>query len=101
MARKGTWKKGQSGNPKGRPPKGRSWMEQLEYAIKEVEKEKKDRFMRQAIKMAWNEPRMMSAILRKLVPDKTHLEVPVSEYLEAIQAVWSKHHPQEPKKGEQ
>ena len=32
MARPGTWKKGQSGNPKGRPPKSRALTELLDKA---------------------------------------------------------------------
>jgi hypothetical protein len=64
---KGGWKKGQSGNPKGR---GKSESRKLfEKAIKQVEKEKKKKYFKHVIECSWTEPSLMKEVLKKLVPD--------------------------------
>ena len=66
------FKKGQSGNPKGKPPKPA--VQALEKAIREVEKEKGESFLKTCVKAAYNEPSVMVAILKKILPDLKQVE---------------------------
>jgi len=67
------WKKGQSGNPTGRPSQG---LDALKRAIAKVEKEKGKSFFVHCVEMAYGENAqvMAQALLRKLIPDLKHLE---------------------------
>lgn len=51
----GTWKPGQSGNPKGRPPKGWSWAELLEEVGEQVEEKSGKKFKELVSKRLWVE----------------------------------------------
>lgn len=68
------YKKGQSGNPNGRPKTGAAELEKLREAIKHVEKKAGIKLYERAVAMAYKEPSMMAAILRKLIPDMQYVE---------------------------
>jgi len=72
MAKPGTWKKGQSGNPKGRPPKPE--IDLLRQAIKTVETRRKKKFFILAVERAYENDTVLIAILKKMVPDLKYVE---------------------------
>ena len=63
------WKKGQSGNPKGRPPKGEAFMDKLQEAIKNVETKKGKKIMEHMVERAFDNDQVLVALTKKLVPD--------------------------------
>jgi len=69
------WKKGHSGNPKGRP-KGVSEIDVFRQALITVEKDKKQKLYEYAIERAFVSDIVLVAILKKLIPDKTGIELP-------------------------
>jgi len=69
------WKKGQSGNPNGRP-KGTTRTNLLMDAIAKVEKQKgKKKFLIHAVEQAYTDTRVLVAILKKIIPDLKAIEV--------------------------
>jgi hypothetical protein len=79
------WKKGQSGNPTGRP-KGlpqNKYRALLDYAIGEMEKKKNMTIMERALEMAWDDPTMMTTVLRKILPDMKQVEIDMTAGHEA------------------
>lgn len=71
------WVKGVSQNPGGKPKNGTrrgKWLRDLESAIKAVEYEMGIGLLTQAVRMAYKDPKMMAAILKKVLPDKRHVE---------------------------
>ncbi len=73
------WKKGQSGNPKGRKKGSKNkYRRGLDEAIAAVETAKGKALLQQAVEMAYEDPRMMAAILKKILPDMRHIEAEVS-----------------------
>jgi hypothetical protein len=73
-----TWKKGQSGNPKGKP-KGckNKWRRSLDEAIAAIETTKGVPLLCRAVEMAYEDPRMMAAVMKKILPDMRHVEAEV------------------------
>lgn len=67
------WKKGQSGNPKGRVKKPE--IEELRKAIKTVEKQKKKKLLQHFIERAFKNDAVLVATIKKLVADKTQTDV--------------------------
>ena len=68
------WKKGVSANPKGRP-KGTTRTNLLMDAIAKVEKRKKKKFLLHAIEQAYDDPKVLIAILKKIIPDLKAIEI--------------------------
>lgn len=74
------FKKGQSGNPKGRKPGTATKVKALEDAIKIVEKQKgKKKFLIHAVEMAYEDTKVLVAILKKIIPDLKAVEVTGAE----------------------
>ena len=66
------WKKGQSGNPKGRPRKAIN--DDLQKALAKVEKSKQKKFMEHVVERAFESDAVLMALLRKLHPDLKQVE---------------------------
>ncbi len=70
------WKKGKSANPKGRPPGIKNFtISDLIDAIREVEKEKEIGLYKKFVNKAYVNSAVMIALIKKLIPDKTHTEI--------------------------
>ena len=68
------YKKGESGNPNGRP-QGTTRTNLLMDAIAKVEKRKKKKILLHAIEQAYDDPKIMVAILKKIIPDLKAIEI--------------------------
>ncbi len=66
-ARPQNWQKGQSGNPKGRPP--RPEIQQLREAIERVQKKKKVDLLEHMVERAYEDNKVLIALAKKIVPD--------------------------------
>lgn len=71
------FKKGNSGNPRGRPKgaKGKTQRHLLLEAIARVEKKKGKKLFTHAAEECYKDSKLLAAILKKLVPDQRTLEV--------------------------
>lgn len=67
------FKKGQSGNPNGRPRKPA--VSELEQALKKAGKKAGKTFMQHCADEAFTNPQMTIAILKKIIPDLKQTEV--------------------------
>lgn len=65
--KKGQYPKGVSGNPSGK--RIHSWRNELEDAIRIVEKKKRKKFMVYAVEKAYTDNHVLVAVLKKLLPD--------------------------------
>jgi CRISPR/Cas system CSM-associated protein Csm2 small subunit len=72
--------KGKTNNPKGRPPAGEAFIEQLRVAISEVAIEKKKTLMRHAVERAYTEDSVLIAMLKKLIPDLTETDLNIKTF---------------------
>ncbi len=69
------WKKGISGNPKGRPKGSGSHLPELLAAIEKVEKKNGFDYFETMVLKSLDEPTLMNAIARKLIPDLKAIEI--------------------------
>lgn len=69
------WKKGQSGNPSGRPKKGEAFAEELLQMVKVVERRKRKKLMEHFVERAYADDKVLVALMRKFLPDATTLTV--------------------------
>ncbi len=83
---KGGFKKGQSGNPAGRP-KGTKERDLMMAAKAEVEAEKKKSIYKHAFEMAFEDKTVLIALLKKLVPDMAYIESESAQTLTDIVAL--------------
>lgn len=72
-----SFKKGQSGNPKGKVKGSVDFISQLKAVIKEVEKEKGISLIKFAVQKAYTNPQVLIAILKKIIPDISKSDVQV------------------------
>lgn len=70
-----SFKKGQTGNPKGRPRKGETAMDDLNRAIKKVEKEKRKDIYEHFLERAFENDAVLLALLKKKLPDLKQTEL--------------------------
>jgi len=69
---KGGWKKGESGNPRGRV--ARPEIAELRKAIKKVEEKEDDTLLVHFVKKAYTDNTVLIAVMRKLYPDMKWVE---------------------------
>ena len=59
----------------------------LMRAIRKVEEEKGQALLELFAERSWEEDKVLIALIRKLIPDKQHIELPIGDYLLAIEEV--------------
>jgi len=74
---KGKWKKGQSGNPRGRPP-GKTSAEILIAALVRQGKKRGQKWEDRVAEMFWTSERVMVAVLSKIIADLQKIDNNVS-----------------------
>lgn len=79
MRNKGLWKKGQSGNPNGRPPKPEA--EMLREALELCAKKKNKHLINHAVELAYTDTAVLIAILKKILPDKIASDQTIRAFL--------------------
>jgi hypothetical protein len=70
------WTKGQSGNPKGRKPgktPTQSLIDELEAKAKREGLGKN--WLRHVVELAWTDSKLLAALLKKLIADKSEMDV--------------------------
>ena len=83
-----TFKKGKSGNPKGRPKLGNTTKEALENAIKKVQKKKRVRLLDHFVERALNNDAVLITLIKKFIPDMQHVQADVD--IKEIIIKWAK-----------
>jgi len=76
------WKKGQSGNPNGRPK--RSEIDELRKAIAKVQKDEDHSVLEHFVRRAYKNDKVLIALVKKFVPDKTKID---GEFMGVIQVI--------------
>lgn len=76
------WKKGQSGNPKGRPKK--PFIEQLEFALRKEGRARGVKFFQHVAQLAYTSESMAIAVLKKILPDLKQVESKIKLEVELI-----------------
>lgn len=67
------WVKGRSGNPVGRKP-GKTPIEELIGALNRKGVREKMGWLDRVVEMAWDDGRVMSAVLKKIIADKQAID---------------------------
>jgi len=79
------WKKGETGNPNGRPR--RPEVEELRQALEQVKKEKGISFLVNYIRRSYRDGGMSIALLRKLVPDLIEADFDMGKKLSSEETI--------------
>lgn len=77
------WRKGQSGNPKGRPKNPE--IEQFRQALEKVAKEKDTTLLESIIRRAYKSDSLAQAVLKKILPDLTSADIKGEGFEQIIQ----------------
>ena len=83
-----TFKKGTSGNPKGRPKLGNTTKEALEKAIKKVQTKKRVRLLDHFVARALENDAVLITLIKKFIPDMQHVQADVD--IKEIIIKWAK-----------
>ena len=78
------WEKGKSGNPAGRPKKGKTHLEALEKAIRDHENKTGQNLWEHFVKQAFVDNKVMIALGKKLVADRLHEQVASQEGIKIV-----------------
>ena len=91
------FKKGQSGNPKGRPKGSANKRDELWQAINKIQKGKSRTLIEHAITKAYEDNTILVAILRKLIPDLKAVEITGADGQDILKGITVKFiRPEEP-----
>lgn len=72
------WKKGQSGNPAGKPKGTGYYQKLLQKAIEEAQKKHKIGPVKLFVEKAYTDNELLKALMRKILPDKKIVDASVS-----------------------
>jgi len=78
------FKKGQSGNPEGKPKGSKNYLTQLEEAITKYETETGKKLFERLIQRAFASDQVLLSVTKKFIPDKTQTEITTPEPIEII-----------------